>query len=153
MPRAEIKYDDFKVKAFLDANIILECRPLTELPWREIDAEGPIIVLITPTDQENRLEEARRSYRQNNPCSILNPVEYRTIRRAACMVTKIAAISQEPCPHPDDRCSDEWFPTDDAGRFEYINDSRACSTCRISAHYRTACINFALREGRLNDTR
>ena len=31
MPRVDIKYDDYKVKAFLDANIILECRPLAEL--------------------------------------------------------------------------------------------------------------------------
>lgn len=49
MPRVEIKYDSFKIKAFLDANIILECRPLGDLPWQEIDADGPIIALITPT--------------------------------------------------------------------------------------------------------
>lgn len=49
MPRAEIKYDDYKIKAFLDTNIILECRPLTELSWQEIDIDGPILALITPT--------------------------------------------------------------------------------------------------------
>jgi len=47
--RAEIKYDDYKVKAFLDTNIILEGRPLAELPWQEIDADGPILALVTPT--------------------------------------------------------------------------------------------------------
>lgn len=49
MPRAEIRYDEFKVKAFLDTNIVLECLPLSELPWDEVDPEGPIIVLVTPT--------------------------------------------------------------------------------------------------------
>lgn len=49
MARAEIKYDCYKVKAFLDTNIILECRPLAELPWQEIDADGPILALVTPT--------------------------------------------------------------------------------------------------------
>lgn len=49
MPRTKIQYDDYKVKAFLDANIILECRPISELPWHEIDANGPIIALMTPT--------------------------------------------------------------------------------------------------------
>lgn len=49
MPRTEIKYNDYKVKAFLDTNIILEGRSLIDLPWEEIDTEGPIIVLLTPT--------------------------------------------------------------------------------------------------------
>ena len=49
LPRVEIKFDDYKVKAFLDTNIILECRALGDLPWDEIDSEGPIIALLTPT--------------------------------------------------------------------------------------------------------
>lgn len=49
MARAEVKFDDYKVKAFLDTNVILEGRPLEELPWQEIDAEGPILALMTPT--------------------------------------------------------------------------------------------------------
>ena len=49
MSRAKIEYDDYKVKAFLDANIILEGQRLTDLPWDEIDSDGPIIALITPT--------------------------------------------------------------------------------------------------------
>jgi hypothetical protein len=40
---------DYKVAAFLDTNIMLECRQLAELPWEEIDAEGPILALVTPT--------------------------------------------------------------------------------------------------------
>ncbi len=46
---ADINFDLYKVKAFLDTNIILECLPLAELPWQEIDVNGPILALITPT--------------------------------------------------------------------------------------------------------
>lgn len=49
MPSINVEYDAFKIKAFIDANIVLEGRDLKDLPWQEIDSEGPIIVLITPT--------------------------------------------------------------------------------------------------------
>lgn len=49
MARADINYDSYKVKAFLDSNIILEGLPLNDLPWEEIDLEGPIIALIAPS--------------------------------------------------------------------------------------------------------
>ena len=49
MARVDIISDNYKVKAFLDTNIILEGRPLSELPWQEVDADGPILALITPT--------------------------------------------------------------------------------------------------------
>lgn len=49
VPREKIKYDEYKLKAFLDTNVILECRPLVELPWQEIDPDGPIVALMTPT--------------------------------------------------------------------------------------------------------
>lgn len=41
-------YDRYKVKAFLDTNIVLEGRALEDLPWHEIDATGPILALLTP---------------------------------------------------------------------------------------------------------
>lgn len=70
MARTEIRFDDYKVKAFLDANIILEGRPLADLPWREIDADGPIIALMTPTamnevdskKQDGRLGKRAREF-------------------------------------------------------------------------------------------
>lgn len=42
-------FDSYKVIAFLDANVILEGRPLAELPWQEVDPEGPVLLLLTPT--------------------------------------------------------------------------------------------------------
>lgn len=38
--------------AFLDANIVLEGRPLDELPWEEIASEGTIRVMIVPKAME-----------------------------------------------------------------------------------------------------
>lgn len=63
-------FDLYRFKAFLDTNIILEGRPLPELPWHEIDADGPIIVLITPTvirevdghKQDGRVGERARAF-------------------------------------------------------------------------------------------
>jgi hypothetical protein len=49
LPRSPINFDDYPIKAFLDANIILECRPLADLPWHELSVDGPIVAIITPT--------------------------------------------------------------------------------------------------------
>ncbi len=46
MSRAEIEYDTYKVKAFLDTNIILEGRALADLPWQEI-GYGAALVSVT----------------------------------------------------------------------------------------------------------
>ncbi|SDH70200.1 PIN domain-containing protein [Propionivibrio dicarboxylicus] len=35
--------------AFIDANVVLECLALEQLPWREIHDVGPILVLLVPT--------------------------------------------------------------------------------------------------------
>ncbi|MDE2183788.1 MAG: hypothetical protein KGJ78_12285 [Alphaproteobacteria bacterium] len=44
---------DYKAKYFrqyaIDTNIALECRPLAELPWAELEGTGPIIVWLVPT--------------------------------------------------------------------------------------------------------
>lgn len=58
--------------AFLDANIILECRELAKLPWEEIDAVGPIRLLITPRvasevdkrKRDGRLAKRARAFNQ-----------------------------------------------------------------------------------------
>lgn len=41
-------FADYKVKVFLDANVVLEGKTLAELPWQDIDSEGPILALLTP---------------------------------------------------------------------------------------------------------
>lgn len=45
----EIDWNQFSVVAFIDSNVALECLALEQLPWREIHATGPILLLITPT--------------------------------------------------------------------------------------------------------
>jgi hypothetical protein len=40
---------DFRTVVFIDANVALECLALSQLPWKEIDTVGPILILVTPT--------------------------------------------------------------------------------------------------------
>lgn len=39
----------FRTIVFIDTNVILECLGLDQLPWKEIDRVGPLLVLVTPT--------------------------------------------------------------------------------------------------------
>jgi len=39
----------FPTKVFIDTNVVLECLGLDQLPWKEIDGVGPILVFVTPT--------------------------------------------------------------------------------------------------------
>lgn len=65
-------FADYKVKVFLDANVVLEGKPLAGLPWEEIDAEGPILALLTPQvlsevdskKRDGRLGKIARSFNQ-----------------------------------------------------------------------------------------
>lgn len=44
-----IDFDRFTTIIFIDSNIALECLALEQLPWKEIDATGSILLLVTPT--------------------------------------------------------------------------------------------------------
>ena len=43
------EYAEFRSKIFIDSNVILQCLPLEQLPWAEINPSGPILILIAPT--------------------------------------------------------------------------------------------------------
>jgi len=42
-------HEAFTTRVFVDTNVVLECFGLDQLPWKEIDGVGPILVCITPT--------------------------------------------------------------------------------------------------------
>jgi hypothetical protein len=44
-----INWQQYPIVAFIDSNIALECSALCGLPWKEISATGPILVLVVPT--------------------------------------------------------------------------------------------------------
>lgn len=44
-----INWQQYPIVAFIDSNIALECSALGGLPWKEISASGPILVLVVPT--------------------------------------------------------------------------------------------------------
>jgi hypothetical protein len=43
-----MNWDQYSVVAFIDSNIALECLALEQLPWKELDSKGPILVLVAP---------------------------------------------------------------------------------------------------------
>lgn len=45
---AKSAFTEYPVKVFLDANVVLEGKSLAELPWADIDGEGPILAFVTP---------------------------------------------------------------------------------------------------------
>ena len=48
-PQSHASFPAANTYAFLDTNVILEGKPLAELPWSDIDPRGPILVLLTTT--------------------------------------------------------------------------------------------------------
>jgi predicted ribonuclease YlaK len=44
-----INWQQYPIVAFIDSNIALECSALDGIPWKEISATGPILVLVVPT--------------------------------------------------------------------------------------------------------
>lgn len=77
MSRTDIRFDEYKVKAFLDTNIILEGRPLPDLPWQDIDADGPIIALLTPkamTEIDSKKQDGRLGKRAREFNRLISPV-------------------------------------------------------------------------------
>ena len=44
-----INWSDYSRFIFIDSNVALECLALEQLPWRELDTTGPILVLVAPT--------------------------------------------------------------------------------------------------------
>ncbi|QDG69010.1 PIN domain-containing protein [Janthinobacterium tructae] len=44
-----IEWGKYAVIAFIDSNVALECLALEQLPWREIEGAGSVLILVTPT--------------------------------------------------------------------------------------------------------
>src|SRR5947207_1845804 len=58
MNTPEIDFDAYSTILFMDSMVALEAKPLEVLPWHEIDAAGPILVLVVP--QVNREIDKRK---------------------------------------------------------------------------------------------
>lgn len=58
--------ENYKSLVFIDSNVILEARVLEELPWSEIDAIGPILIMLVPTllrEVDSKKRDGRLSVR------------------------------------------------------------------------------------------
>ena len=77
MPVQKIAYDEYIIKAFLDTNVLLECKPLSDLPWEEVHADGPIIALVTPTamkEIDSKKKDGRIGKRAREFNRLIGPV-------------------------------------------------------------------------------
>jgi hypothetical protein len=45
----DVDFSQYSTVVFIDSNIALECAELGSLPWREIQNDGAILILVTPT--------------------------------------------------------------------------------------------------------
>lgn len=54
----------YKKIVFIDSNVALQCLDLMQLPWKEVDHEGPLLVLVVPTvlkEVDGKKNDARLS--------------------------------------------------------------------------------------------
>jgi len=76
-PTMQDDYYDFHTKVFIDSNVILECVPLEQLPWGDIDPTGPIIILITPTvlkEVDSKKKDGRLAVRARDFNRLMAPM-------------------------------------------------------------------------------
>ena len=71
------EYPDFPTKVFIDSNVILECLPLEQLSWGDIDPTGPILILITPTvlkEVDSKKKDGRLAVRARDFNRLMAPM-------------------------------------------------------------------------------
>jgi len=107
----------YRTVAFIDANVALQCLDLKQLPWSEVDRQGPILVLATPTvlkqvearKTDGRLGDHARRF-NNHLRPLLQGQDAVPIRAAAPQVDlalgQPAVIQWPACPDLDPGDSD-----------------------------------------------
>src|SRR4051794_24838800 len=48
MARKKLDLTTYSTVLFIDSMVVLEGKPLATMPWKEIDANGPVLVLLVP---------------------------------------------------------------------------------------------------------
>jgi hypothetical protein len=69
-------FTTYSTVLFMDSMVALEARPLRELPWQEIDPNGPILVLLVPqvnTEIDRRKRDGRLAKRAREFNRIIAP--------------------------------------------------------------------------------
>lgn len=109
----------YALKSFLDANVVLEGRDLSELPWMELHADGPILALITPKAMEE-IDAKKRDGRLGKHARAFNRLIASSISSGAPVVLREAAPRVELCLAVCDRIPwgdyDELDPDDGDAR-------------------------------------
>ncbi|WP_141653152.1 hypothetical protein [Phenylobacterium immobile] len=107
------------MKAFLDANVVLEGRDLHELPWAELHADGPILALITPKAMDE-IDAKKRDGRLGKHARTFNRLIASSISSGLTIVVREASPRVELCLAVCDRIPwddyDELDPDDGDAR-------------------------------------
>ena len=89
----------YKKIVFIDSNVALQCLDLTQLPWKEIDLDGPLLVLVVPTvlkEVDSKKNDARLSKHARRFNGHLRPLlmdqEYLVIKKDSPVVHLKTAI-------------------------------------------------------------
>lgn len=111
-----INWDEYSTIAIIDSNVALECLALEQLPWREIDNVGRILVLITPTvvqEVDSKKSHARLSDHARRFNRTLSPL---------LMGNQSVSVRVNPAPQVDLALADcgtiEWSNFPDLDRDE-----------------------------------
>ena len=95
---------------FMDSMVALEAKPLTELPWHEIDAIGPILVLVVPqvmTEIDKRKRDGRLGRRAREFNRLIGPAAEAASTARICKGPPIVDIGIAACDRID------WDSLDD----------------------------------------
>ncbi|MGB3045005.1 MAG: hypothetical protein WBB98_17670 [Xanthobacteraceae bacterium] len=76
MTVSDPNFSMYSTVLFMDSMVALEARPLKELPWREIDPAGPILILVVPqvnAEIDKRKRDGRLGKRAREFNRIISP--------------------------------------------------------------------------------
>jgi PIN domain len=104
-----INYDEYNSVVFIDAMVVLECHPLRQQPWKDVDSKGPILIAIVPQVQA-AIDKRKRDFRLATKAREFN----RLIKDA--VLTQSATIVRDANPKVDLAMVDcgkiNWSKTD-----------------------------------------
>ncbi|MBC3911395.1 PIN domain-containing protein [Undibacterium umbellatum] len=96
------QYKKYSAIAFIDSNVILECKPLANLPWHEILTNGSILILVVPQvlsevdkkKQDNRVGKRARAFNQLLAQTLETEAPIEIVKGDLCVDIYVASIKK-----------------------------------------------------------
>jgi len=93
-------YSKYSTVLFMDSMIALEARPLPDLPWRETDSVGPILILVVPqvnAEIDKRKRDGRLGKRAREFNRIISPAAETALPSRICDGPPLVDIAVAAC--------------------------------------------------------